>query len=224
MTERVESDISMKRYLLGELAEPEQQELEQRLITSNEFFEELLVAEDELVDEYLHGKLSPREQEKFNSHFLCTPERREKLRFSRSLQRYVSANAEGRKRPGPGHIVFLSAGFLRNQGMVDGDRVGNGGVGGIVVNCQKPASPARARASESQQAIPAVGQQELQQQLAQLRERNDQLASELAQQQKQSAALEQELAALKTPTSHQPSSSMVAFALMPGGVRDIGNA
>src|SRR5882724_10970517 len=93
MTENVENEISMKRYLLGELAESEQQELEERLMTSNEYFEELLVAEDELVDEYLRGTLSPREQEKFNDHFLCTPERREKLKFSRSLQRYVSANA-----------------------------------------------------------------------------------------------------------------------------------
>src|SRR5262245_14977393 len=105
----------MKKYLLGELAESEQQELEQRLMTSNEYFEELLVAEDELVDESLHGKLSAREQEQFDHHFLCTPERREKLRFSRSLQQYVSTHAKRSPRAAwawPPFFAFLRASYV----------------------------------------------------------------------------------------------------------------
>ena len=70
-------------------------------------------------------------------------------------------------------------------------------------------------------AIPATAQQELQQQVAQLRKHNDQLASQLKRQEEQSTALEQELAALQSSTSRQPLSSMVAFALIPGRVRDI---
>jgi hypothetical protein len=73
-----------------------------------------------------------------------------------------------------------------------------------------------------EQVIPTAAQQESQQQLAQLREQKDQLASKLERQQKQSAALEQELAALRASPPTPSSSSMVAFALTPGRVRDMG--
>src|SRR5882672_7850251 len=81
MTENIEHEISMKQYLLGELTESEQQELEEQLMTRSECFELLLIAEDELVDECLHGTLLAREEERFNDYFLRTPERRHKLRF-----------------------------------------------------------------------------------------------------------------------------------------------
>jgi hypothetical protein len=111
MTEYVESDVSMKRYLLGELVESEQQALEGRLMASDDYFEQLLIAEDDLVDEYLRGTLSAREKQRFNDHFLCTPERRHKLSFSRSLQKYVAAYAESRR------TVWRWPGLLTLQGL-----------------------------------------------------------------------------------------------------------
>src|SRR5262245_57658960 len=92
MSANVETEISMKRYLLGELADSRQQELEEEVMTSNECFHRLLVAEDELADEYLGGTLSLREQEKFDNYFLCARQRRRKLRFLRSLRRYISSH------------------------------------------------------------------------------------------------------------------------------------
>src|SRR5215831_11160574 len=89
MTENVEHDILWKSYLLGELAESRQQELEEQLMTGNECFEQLSIAEDKLVDEYLRGSLSGCEEERFRDHFLCTPERIHRVRFSRSLHKYV---------------------------------------------------------------------------------------------------------------------------------------
>ena len=59
MTKNVENEISMKMYLLGELTEAERQVLEERLMTSNECFGELSIAEDRLVDEYLMGDSQP---------------------------------------------------------------------------------------------------------------------------------------------------------------------
>ena len=220
MTEKVESDISMKKYLLGELAESEQQELEQRLMTSNEYFEELLVAEDELVDEYLHGTLSGHEQEKFDNHFLCTPERREKLRFSRSLQHYVSAHAK-RSRTAwawPPFFSFLRASYAtRGWSMATALLLVLLGGSWLSVRVQL-----LQRALEQAREQQGSGQQELQQQVAQLRGLNDQLATERHNQQKQSAALEQELSALKSSKTQQPLSPMVAFALIPGRMRGMG--
>jgi hypothetical protein len=211
----------MKKYLLGELAESEQQELEQRVMTSNEYFEELLVAEDELVDEYLHGTLSLHEQEKFDNHFLCTPERREKLRFSRSLQRYVSANAKKSPRTSwawPHFFEFLRASYAtRGWSMATAVLLLLLGGSWLSVRVQL-----LQRALEQARELQGTGHQELQQQVAQLRERNDQLTREFQEQQRQHAELKQELAALKTSPPSRTTSSMVAFALLPIRLRDMG--
>jgi hypothetical protein len=223
MTENVETDISMKKYLLGELAEPEQRDIEQRLMTSNEYFEELLVAEDELVDEYLNGTLSPHEREKFDNHFLCTPERQDKLRFARSLQRYVSIHAE---RPQKIWAWPLSLSFLRASYVIRGWSMATAllmmVVGGSWLSVRTQLIQHGIEQARKQQVAPAVRQEELRQQVAQLHERNDELTRELEQREKQSNALEQELAALKTPKSHQSAASVLAFALIPGGVRSVG--
>jgi hypothetical protein len=79
-----------KQYLLGCAPETELAQIEERLLNDNKFYEELLIAEDELIDQYLLGGLSESEQNSFVSHFLLTPERREKLRFSAALRKYLT--------------------------------------------------------------------------------------------------------------------------------------
>lgn len=79
------------QYLLG-LAGPEDvASLEERLVTDREFYEEVLIAEDELIDQYLSGDLSELERNGFERHFLLTPERQRKVRFGQAFNRYVSA-------------------------------------------------------------------------------------------------------------------------------------
>lgn len=81
----------IRRYLLGDVAdEVQRQSIEERLLTDDEYYEELLVEEDELIDCYLSGALTDSEQRQFEMHFLVTPERHQKLRFARALSRVVS--------------------------------------------------------------------------------------------------------------------------------------
>ncbi len=78
---------AIMQYLLG-LARPEDQSsLEERLVTDGEFYEELLMVEDELVDQYLSGDLSDSERERFENYFLLLPERQSKLRFGRAFNK-----------------------------------------------------------------------------------------------------------------------------------------
>ena len=91
MTPTPEVQERIRRYLLGQLSDGAREEIEQDLLTNEELFEELLVAEDELIDEYLGGKLSADERASFEKHFLSTPERHEKLKFGRALDRYLSS-------------------------------------------------------------------------------------------------------------------------------------
>lgn len=86
----------LKHYLLGELEPERQRHVEEKLLAEGKYLEELLMAEDELIDNYLAGSLSQSEQAKFDDHFLLTSERQQKLRFAKTFRQYVAnaANAE----------------------------------------------------------------------------------------------------------------------------------
>ena len=90
MTPTPEVQERIRRYLLGQLTDGAREEFEQELLVDVDLFEELLVAEDELIDGYLVGELPPDERVQFEQHFLAAPERQEKLRFARALNRYVT--------------------------------------------------------------------------------------------------------------------------------------
>lgn len=85
---------ALKSYLLGNLDEPRRGQLEERLLNDGEFFEELLISEDELVDNYVAGRLTDVEKKRFESHFLITPDRHRKFQFGRTLSKYLEINDE----------------------------------------------------------------------------------------------------------------------------------
>ena len=97
MTATAEIQYQIRRYLLGELDDGTRAEVEQRLLSDGEVFEELLVAEDEIIDDYSSGGLDPEERADFEAHFLATPERQQKLRFARALHRHVMTFANERE-------------------------------------------------------------------------------------------------------------------------------
>lgn len=83
----------MVKYLLRQLPEREQAELEARYLSDDACFEELLAIEDELRDAYARGELSGRDREAFDQRLLATPQQRQKQEFAQSLrQRVVEAS------------------------------------------------------------------------------------------------------------------------------------
>lgn len=85
---------TVKLYLLGQLDQPSQTQIEEDLLTSTTLYDEISLAEDELTDQYLANELSDAERQSFESHFLTAPERRQKLQFARAFRRYVEKAAE----------------------------------------------------------------------------------------------------------------------------------
>lgn len=81
----------IKDYLLGTLDPARRTQLEERLMCEPDFYEELLAVEEDLVDQYLAGQLTKTEQDQFQTHFLITAERRQKLRFGKLLNRYLTS-------------------------------------------------------------------------------------------------------------------------------------
>jgi hypothetical protein len=90
---QIETQPTIRRYLLGLLGQEQAAELEEQLLIDGELYEELLIAEDELVDQFLSGEMSEPEREAVEAHFLRAPGRQEQLLFAGALKKYLAANA-----------------------------------------------------------------------------------------------------------------------------------
>jgi hypothetical protein len=121
MEDNIDTTGFIRRYLLGMLGQEEQAQFEVQLLADGECFEELLVAEDELIDDYINGALSEPERQKFEHYFLASPERQQKIRFARTLKNYIAV-AEvieapaADKNKGPGFWNRLISATLYGQG------------------------------------------------------------------------------------------------------------
>lgn len=79
----------MTRYLLGELSEREQADLETRYFEDPRVFDQLADVENVLIDDYVRGRLAAATRQRFESHFMAHPQRRERVRFAEALIRTV---------------------------------------------------------------------------------------------------------------------------------------
>ena len=93
-----EEEDRLVRYLLGLMSDEEATGMEEVYLTSDELNDELQAAERELIDRYVEGDLSPTERDRFESFFLCSPGRNEKLEFAKTLRAYgLKSNAAAAK-------------------------------------------------------------------------------------------------------------------------------
>ena len=76
----------LRNYLLGRLDDHGEEQVEQRLLSDDEFFEEFELIESELIDQFVYGRLSDEERVLFEEHLLQTPKQREKLAFATALR------------------------------------------------------------------------------------------------------------------------------------------
>jgi CHAT domain-containing protein len=88
MQHRPDDEGMIRKYLLFELTEEQQQQIERRLLVDTSFFEQVAAAEDELITEYLEGRLVKGEKERFE-RFLSTPEGRQQLNFTKDLRDHL---------------------------------------------------------------------------------------------------------------------------------------
>jgi len=83
----------LRRYLLGQNNVDERSAVEHRLMTDQQYLDELARAEEELIDEYARGDLAPDQKGRFEALFLNVPERREKIAFAQAFNRYLARHA-----------------------------------------------------------------------------------------------------------------------------------
>lgn len=86
MSKQTYDQESIKRYLLGALPEAEGKRFDELSVVDDEFADALSAAEKDLVDAYVQGELSDGALERFKSHYLASPHRREKVEFAQAFQ------------------------------------------------------------------------------------------------------------------------------------------
>jgi len=83
----------VRAYLLGRLNDEEQQQIEERLMTEDDLFEELEISKGELIEEYCADELPQKERDWFKDHYLASAEGRQRQTFVLAL--------DSRKSPDP---------------------------------------------------------------------------------------------------------------------------
>jgi hypothetical protein len=92
-------DKIYRRFLLGIASEEEECRVEEAVLSGESDALILQTAQDELIDDYLLGRITQEEKRGFEEQFLVTEDRRQRLRFASSLIEY------SRKAPDEGNSV-----------------------------------------------------------------------------------------------------------------------
>ena len=78
MAADLNSDKLITRYLLGELTEEQQIEIEDRAFSDQEFLAGITAVENDLIDEYVRDEMPDGDRRRFESRFLASESRRKK--------------------------------------------------------------------------------------------------------------------------------------------------
>jgi hypothetical protein len=87
--ESTHDDQQIVGYLLGLLPDEETEQLDEMSIAHDEVAWRLRVVENDLVDAYVGGTLAGETRERFESFYLSSPRRRQKVRFAGTFLRTV---------------------------------------------------------------------------------------------------------------------------------------
>lgn len=81
------------RYLLGDLPEEQQVEIEDRAFQDQEYLATITAVENDLIDEYVRDEMSETVRRKFENRFLASAERRKRVEFAKALTHVTSEYA-----------------------------------------------------------------------------------------------------------------------------------
>src|ERR1044072_3972467 len=95
----LDNEKLISRYLLGELPEEQQVEIEDRAFSDKDYLASITAVENDLIDEYVRGELSAADRQRFESRFLASAERRKRVEFAKALSTVVSESAAPEKNP-----------------------------------------------------------------------------------------------------------------------------
>lgn len=220
----VADDKLLTRYLLGELSEAEQVQVEEQLFADATCYDRLHALKTELTDQAVRGGLTRQEQQVFARRFLRTPDGREDELFARALDVVLR---EEREAPRP---VMLPAPSWREKlanyfqfpawqmALTAAALLLAVGVVWLWLATQRLQQQLASAQTEAQQT--ARTKEELEEQLRRARSHNEELdqLSRTAQQERDLARQELERLAAR-PASGSVLGTMLSLLLVPGAGR-----
>ena len=223
------TEAMIRRYLLGDLTQDELEALELRLLGDADFLHWVSLMEEELVDEYVGGRLSSEERKKFESSFLCTPEGRREVSFAAGLrnraleERNTAVTGEGVAAATPPGRSFLK-GASRGRGIYVPRYVAAAAallimaLGSALVFTVRHLRREIERL-EAAQLTPGLREQELRGELSSERDRAEGLSAKLRNSEEERARLEQDLAGLRKAKPPELSGTLASIILTAGRAR-----
>jgi flagellar biosynthesis GTPase FlhF len=215
------------RYLLGDLAENQQIDIEDRAFRDEDYRQNIMAVENDLIDEYVRNELSESQRGLFESRFLRSDGRRRRVEFARAL----SAGLTEAKTMEPRRaIVSSSIGWRESlttflQGLAPANRFAlaaaalliiAGGAWLITQTLRQGAQLARLQANQQSQQD---NRQALAQQIEAERKRNQELTAQLENEKQQRGQSDEVAARLQREAESKPQparSTMVTLALLAG--------
>lgn len=101
-----------RRYLLGAASEQECAVIEQEYLLQEEALDRIAAAEDELIEDYLEGRLGAADRDRFERWYLSTPNHRVRVETVRRLMAHPRGPALAQRRV----VAFPSRPSLRRPG------------------------------------------------------------------------------------------------------------
>jgi anti-sigma factor RsiW len=98
MTPDDADNSELTRYLLGEVSEAEQTQLEMRYFSDPQMFAELCAWRNDLIDRYVGGELSPELRDRFDAAIEKSWAMNERIRFAETLQEAMETRGAPRPR------------------------------------------------------------------------------------------------------------------------------
>lgn len=93
MEQNYDHENACERYLLGELSEQEQTQLEEEYFANDALFERFLAVKDDLIDAYARGDLVAEKRQRFEQHFLASRPRQDRVEEAKGFIRAVTAHS-----------------------------------------------------------------------------------------------------------------------------------
>lgn len=205
------------RYLLGQCSEEDQLRIEGQYLKDDDYLQSVLLAEDEMIDAYVQGRLTDAEREQFETYYLVTDERREKVVFAKSLLLQIQNEAQAavpQKQTEPRKSFLSWLGFHKSW-------VALAAAGLLLLACGWLAIETlrlrfQLNASRARVAEMETNAQELSQQLESERARNQQLTERIAE-------LSHSTEGIQPEGNHEspPPPALAMLTLTAGANRDI---
>ncbi len=102
------TDATLRQFLLRVLDQDDSAEIEKLFISDPEWKQRILVAEEDLIEAYLEGTLSPTERQQFLTQYGDTPQRQRRLQITKLIKEHAVAQSYRERATLPPKASLLS--------------------------------------------------------------------------------------------------------------------